>query len=82
MKRINIGDGERKMYRAGNLPLLETRSQHVQYIFGECGENGCNVSGGSAPAVCSPWTFSHHPPAVTPWKERAKGLLTNSDHMT
>lgn len=38
--------------------------------------------GGFAPAVCSPWTFSHHPPAVTTWKERAKGLLTNSDHMT
>lgn len=43
MKRINIGDIERKMYRVGKRSLLETRSQQVQYIFGECGGNGCNV---------------------------------------
>ena len=77
MKRINIGNGERKMYRVGNLPLLETRSQHVQYIFGECGKNGCNVSGGGALLLLSvlpglsPTTHLQSPPG----RKEPKGSL-------
>lgn len=43
MERINIGNTERTMSRVGELSLLETKSQQVKYIFGECGRNGCNV---------------------------------------
>ena len=43
MKSINIGNVERKMYRVGKLSLLETKSQQLRYIFGKCGQSGCNV---------------------------------------
>lgn len=50
MKRINIGDVD----RVGKLSLLETRSQQVQCVFGECGGNGIKFEGDFDPAVCLP----------------------------
>lgn len=83
MKRINIGDGERERCTGwGNCPCWRLGANKYNVFLVNMVEMAVLFEGGFAPTVCSPWTFSHHPPAVTTWKERAKGLLTNSDHMT